>query len=65
MFAKIRHEILELVQASLDAPPEQLGERAMVLKQRTHATYIQLPEAIIFSSNKVDDADILGYDLYA
>ena len=29
MFAKIRHEILELVQASLDAPPEQLGERAM------------------------------------
>jgi hypothetical protein len=29
MFARIRHEILELVQASLDAPSEQLVERAM------------------------------------
>ncbi|EAW23478.1 putative transcription factor [Aspergillus fischeri NRRL 181] len=29
MFAQIRHEILEFLQASLDAPPEQLVERAM------------------------------------
>ncbi|GIJ84879.1 hypothetical protein Asppvi_003730 [Aspergillus pseudoviridinutans] len=65
MFARIRHEILELVQASLDAPPEQLVEQAMRLKQRTHDTYRQLPESIIFSSSKVDSAGVPGYDLYA
>ncbi|GFF77803.1 hypothetical protein IFM62136_09657 [Aspergillus lentulus] len=65
MFARIRHEILELVQASLDVPSEQLVERAMRLKQSTHDTYMQLPESIIFSSSKVDSGDIPGYDLYA
>ncbi|OJJ78068.1 hypothetical protein ASPBRDRAFT_112726 [Aspergillus brasiliensis CBS 101740] len=64
-FARIRHEILELLEGSVDSLAEGSIDRAMKLKQRTHDTYMQLPSMIQFSNSKLGNTDVPGYDIYA
>ncbi|GKZ25096.1 hypothetical protein AbraIFM66951_001590 [Aspergillus brasiliensis] len=64
-FARIRHEILELLESSVDDLAEGSIDRAIKLKQRTHDTHMQLPSVIQFSNSKLGNTNVPGYDIYA
>ncbi|GLB09920.1 hypothetical protein AtubIFM57258_005852 [Aspergillus tubingensis] len=64
-FARIRHEVLEVLESSMDNLAEGAVDRAMNLKQRSHETYMQLPSVIQFLKSELDNTNVPGYVLYA
>ncbi|KAI2822908.1 transcriptional regulator family: Fungal Specific TF [Aspergillus niger] len=64
-FARIRHEILELLEGSMDNLADGSVDKAMKLKQRTHYTYTQLPSIIQFEKSELGKTNVPGYVLYA
>ncbi|KAL4782547.1 hypothetical protein BJX76DRAFT_369104 [Aspergillus varians] len=66
MFARIRHDILELFEASREILSGESTERATTLKRTTQQTYLQLPESMQYSAARAEeDPAVSGSDLYA
>ncbi|GAA85923.1 fungal specific transcription factor [Aspergillus luchuensis IFO 4308] len=64
-FARIRHEVLEVLESSVDNLADGSVNKAINLKQRSHDTYVQLPSVIQFSKSELSNTNVSGYVLYA